>query len=201
MNKSEFIDALSVQLAGLPKDDVAHWLEYYTEMLDDRIEEGMSEREAVASMGEPKDVAKEILGQTSLAKLIKNKIKPKRKLRTWEIVLICVGAPIWIPLAISAIAVFFSALAVLFAGFVSLWAVEVALVVNAFSDVVASVLFLVTGATYQGLLLLGAGLVCAGLAYFGFFLCKWLTVLLVKACKAFLLFVKSLFVKKEASDE
>ena len=197
MKKSEFIDALSAELRGLPKDDVARWLEYYTEMLEDRIEEGMSEKEAVASLGEPKGVAKEILGQTSFAKLIKNKVKPKRKLRTREIVLICIGAPVWVPLVISAVAVFFSALAVLFAGFLSLWAIEISLAVGAISSIAGGVLFLVTGSVYQGLLLFGAGLVCAGLAYFGFFLCKWLTVLLLKACKAFLLFVKSLFVKKE----
>ena len=201
MKKIEFISELARHLAGLPQEDAAHWLEYYTEMLDDRIEDGMSEEEATASLGDPKAIARQILSQTPFTKLIKNKIKPKHKLRVWEIVLICVGAPIWIPLAISAIAVFFSALAALFAGFVSLWGVELALAANGLASVVCGVLFLITGGTYQGFLLLGGGLVCAGLAYFGFFLCRWLTVLLVKACKAFLLFVKSLFVKKEASDE
>lgn len=197
MKKIEFISELARHLAGLPQEDAAHWLEYYTEMLDDRIEEGMSEKEAVASLGDPKDIAKEILGQTSFAKLIKNKIKPKRKLRVWEIVLICVGAPIWIPLVVSVLAVFFSALAALFSGFVALWAVELALAANGLASVVCGVLFLIIGGTYQGFLLLGGGLVCAGLAYFGFFLCRWLTVLLVKLCKLFVLFVKSLFVNKE----
>ena len=38
MKKIEFISELARHLAGLPQEDAAHWLEYYTEMLDDRID-------------------------------------------------------------------------------------------------------------------------------------------------------------------
>ena len=80
MKKNEFLQELSMEILGLPQEDVEHWLEYYTEMLEDRIEEGMSEQEATAALGDPKAIARQILAQTPFTKLIKNKIAPKRKL-------------------------------------------------------------------------------------------------------------------------
>lgn len=198
MNKAEFLQELAMEILGLPQEDTEHWLEYYTEMLEDRIEDGMSEQEAVASLGDPKGIARQILAQTPFTKLIKNKIKPKHKLRVWEIILIALGSPIWLALAFSALAVFFSVFVSLWAaGVVSIWAAEFALAVSGLVGVLFSFFLVGTGATYAGVLLLGGGLVCAGLAYFGFFLCRWLTVLLAKLCKLFVLFVKSLFVEKE----
>ncbi len=197
MNKTEFLQELAMDILGLPQDDVEHWLEYYAEMLEDRIEEGMSEEEATASLGDPKTIARQILSQTPFAKLIKNKIKPKHKLRVWEIILVVLGCPIWLALGIAALAGFFSVFVSLWAGIVSIWAGELALAVSGIAGVLFSFFLIGTGTTYQGLLLLGGGLFCAGLAYFGFFICKWLTVLLCKLCKLFVLFVKSLFVEKE----
>ena len=197
MKKAEFIKALALEICGLPQEDAERWLEYYTEMLDDRIEEGMHEKEAVASLGTPKNVAKEILAQTPFARLIKNRVRPKRKLRAWEIVLVVLGSPIWLTIAVSLAAAFFAIFASLWAGIVSVWAAELSVAVCGLAGVLFSFFLVGTGSVYQGLLLLGVGLFCAGLSYFGFFLCKWLSVLLAKLCKAFLLFVKSLFVEKE----
>ena len=197
MKKADFLQQIARGVAGLPQADVDRWLEYYSEMLEDRIEDGMSEEAAIAALGTPDEVVKQILAQTPLTALIKNRIKPKRKLRVWEIVLVCVGSPIWLSLAIAAAAVFFSAFVVLWACIASVWAVEVALAASGLACTLGSSLFFVTGGAYQGLLILGGGLVCVGLGYFGFFLCRLLTVLLAKLCKAFLLFVKSLFVEKE----
>lgn len=197
MNKCEFLTRLALELKGLPREDAERWLEYYREMLEDSIEDGMSEEEAVASLGDPANIVKEILSQTSLTKLIKNKVSLKRKLRVWEIILICVGSPIWGALAISAAAVFFSVFVSLWAVIVSLWAVELSLAVSGVAGILGMIFGAITGRMHQGLLLLGGGLVCVGLGYFGFFLCKWLTVLLCKVCKLFWLFVKFLFVSKE----
>ena len=197
MKKTEFLQELSLDILGLPQEDVERWLEYYTEMLEDRIEDGMSEEEAVTSLGDPKAIARQILAQTPFAKLIKNKIRPKRKLRVWEIILICVGSPIWVSLAVSVAAAFFSVFVSLWAVIVSLWATELAVAVSGLGGILLTFFFVGTGFTHQGFLLLGGGLFCGGLAYFGFFLCKWLTGLFIKLCTLFLLFVKSLFVEKE----
>ena len=197
MNKNEFLQELSMDILGLPQEDTEHWLEYYAEMLDDRMEDGMSEEAAVASLGDPKGIARQILAQTPFRKLIKNKIAPKRKLQVWEIVLVVLGSPIWLAIAVSLAAAFFAIFASLWAGIVSVWAAELSVVVCGLAGVLFSFFLVGTGSVYQGLLMLGGGLFCAGLAYFGFFACKCLTVLLGKLCKLFVLFVKSLFVEKE----
>ena len=49
MNKQEFLVQLRNALSGLPKDDIEERIEFYSEMIEDRIEEGLSEEEAIAS--------------------------------------------------------------------------------------------------------------------------------------------------------
>lgn len=47
MNKQEFLVKLRKGLSGLPKEDIEERLTFYSEMIDDRMEEGLSEEEAV----------------------------------------------------------------------------------------------------------------------------------------------------------
>ena len=198
MNKCEFLTRLALELKGLPREDTERWMEYYKEMLDDRIEDGMSEEEAVASLGKPDKIVKEILVQTSFTKLIKNKLKPSRKLQVWEIVLICLGSPIWVSLAVSVAATIFSVFVSLWAVIVSLWVTELSLAVSGVAGVLGTILSIALGRGYQGVLLLGGGgLFCGGVAYFGFYSCINLTKLFARVNKKCWLFVKSLFVAKE----
>lgn len=59
MTKSEFILSLTEALSQLPGSERGRILEYYEEMIDDRIESGMNEEEAVAAMGSIDDILKE----------------------------------------------------------------------------------------------------------------------------------------------
>nr|AHF25199.1 putative secreted protein [uncultured bacterium Contig1578] len=61
MNKSEFLDRLNHCLAALPAQEKARLNDYYAEMIDDRVENGMSEEEAVAALGDPVALAGELL--------------------------------------------------------------------------------------------------------------------------------------------
>ena len=61
MNKTEFIFELGKRLEGLPKEDIIEKLSFYSEMIDDRIEDGASEEEAIAGLGSPEKVAEEII--------------------------------------------------------------------------------------------------------------------------------------------
>ena len=51
MNKQEFLSGLRKGLCGLPQDDIEERLSFYGEMIDGRIEEGLSEEEAVSEIG------------------------------------------------------------------------------------------------------------------------------------------------------
>ena len=123
MTKQEFLEKLEASLDGLPKDDIAERISFYSEMIDDRIEEGLSEEDAVADIGSIDDIVFEMLKETSIAKLVKEKIKPNRKLKTWEIVLLWAGSPVWFPLLIVAAAVVFSLYVSVWAIIISFWAV------------------------------------------------------------------------------
>lgn len=57
MTKKEFLDALLPQLRRtLPADDVVGAMEYYEECINDRMEDGLSEEEAVQSLGSIDDI-------------------------------------------------------------------------------------------------------------------------------------------------
>ena len=60
MTKQEFLSRLREGLSGLPEDDIAERLTFYGEMIDDRIEDGLSEEEAVAEVGSVDDIAAQI---------------------------------------------------------------------------------------------------------------------------------------------
>ena len=94
MKKDEFLLELRSQLVGLPKEDVDNRIAFYSEMIDDRIDEGKSEEEAVAEVGGVDKVVEDIAADTPLTTLVKEKVKPKRSLRVWEIILIAVGIPL-----------------------------------------------------------------------------------------------------------
>ena len=108
MTKIEFILALKERLGGLPNGEILDRLTFYTEMIEDRIEDGLTEEEAVADIGSVDEIAAQITSEISLFKLAKEKIKPKRKLKGWEIALIALGSPIWVALIVSAFAVIIS---------------------------------------------------------------------------------------------
>ena len=88
MNKQEFLMRLSKGLSGLPKDDVEERLSFYSEMIDDRIEDGLSEDAAVSEIGDVDKIISQIIRETPITKLAKEKFKPSRALRAWEIVLL-----------------------------------------------------------------------------------------------------------------
>ena len=105
MNKNEFIEALREKLAGLPQEDIEKAAEYYGEMIDDRIDNGEAENEAVVSVGSVDAAAENIIGEASLPKLIKERVRPKQPAKAWEIAMLIIGSPVWASLLIAALAV------------------------------------------------------------------------------------------------
>ena len=123
MNKQEFLKELRGRLAGLPEEDIDERLTFYGEMIEDRMEEGLSEAEAVSAIGSVDEIVTQTIADIPLAKIAKERIKPKRRLKAWEIVLLTVGSPIWFSLGIAAVSVVFALYVSLWAVIISLWAV------------------------------------------------------------------------------
>lgn len=103
MTKQEYLSAIRGKIRKMPADDIDKFMDYYSEMIDDRMEDGLSEEDAVADMDAPDDVVDQILADMPLTKLVKEKIKPSHRLKAWEIILLILGSPIWAPLLLTAI--------------------------------------------------------------------------------------------------
>lgn len=199
MNKLDFLLRLKEALAGLPKDELEERLNFYSEIIDDRIEEGFSEEEAVAVTGSVEEIAAQVVAETPLVKIAKERIKSKRRLSVGEIVLLALGSPIWLSLGIAAFAVILSLYISLWAVIISLWAVFASFAACSIGGVLSCVVFIVDGNGASGLAMLSAGIVCAGLAIFMFYGCKAATKGTLILTKKIAIWTKNCFIKKEVA--
>lgn len=199
MTKLKFLLELNDRLSGLPKSEVEERLSFYNEAIEDRMEEGLSEEEAVAAVGSAEEVAAQIISETPLIKVAKEKIKPKRKLRVWEIVLLAVGSPIWVSLLAAALAVVISLYAAVWSVVAAFWSVFGAFVGGAIGGVAWGVWFMVLDKIPVGIAIIGAGVTLAGLAIFAFFGCLAATKGVVWLTKKAVLGIKFCFIGKEKS--
>ncbi len=197
MNKQEFLIELRKSLQGLPQEDIEERLTFYREMIEDRIEEGLSEEEAVSAAGTVEEIASQVVAETPFTKIAKERVKPKRRLNALEIVLLVLGSPIWVSLGIAAVAVIFSVYVSLWSVIISLWSVFASLVGCAFAGIVAGVSFMYFKSILTGVVMLSASLVCAGLSIFAFYGCKAVTDGIILLTKKFALWIKNCFIKKE----
>ena len=201
MNKQEFLEELRKGLSGLPHDDVEQSIDFYNEIISDHMEEGLTEEEAIADVGRIEDIVSQIISEITLPKLVKEKVKSKRALRVWEIVCLILGSPIWLSLLIAALAIVLSVYIVMWSVIISLWAIEGAVVGCALGGVLSSVIFIIQGYTPQGLCMLGAGLVGAGVSILLCFGCKEATKWILLLTKKMALVIKSQFIRKGNENE
>ena len=197
MNKKEFLVQLRMGLSGLPQDDIEERLAFYSEMIDDRMEEGLSEAEAVCAMGSVDSVVAQILADIPLTKLVKEKVKPNRMLKTWEIVLLVLGSPIWLSLLIAVFAVFLSVYVVIWSAVVALWSIDVSFAACSLGGIISAAIFVFQENILTGIAMLGAGICCIGLSVFLFFGCIAVTKGILLLTKKITLGIKTLFVGKE----
>ena len=200
MNKNSFLEELRRRLSGLPQSDLDERLEFYSEMIDDRVEDGLSEEEAVAGIGTVDEIVDQILSEIPLSALVKEKVRKGRRLRIWEIVLLVLGSPVWIPLLIAAFVVCLAFYIVLWAVMISIWAVDLSLAVGAVGGVLLAVYLLFTGGLIKTAFMLGTAILCAGLAILLFQGCKVLTKGLLILTKKMLLGIKNMVIGKEAAE-
>lgn len=197
MNKLDFLLALETALSQLSDEDRQASVEYYAELIEDRIDDGMAEADAVASLGSAEQIAEQILMDMPLSKLVKSKVKTHRRLRGWEIVLLILGFPLWFPILISVLAVIFSIYVSLWSVVISLYAVFASLAASAVGAVLGGIVLCAFSGIPQGLFLAGTGLICGALALFFLPVCNLAAKGAVWIGKKLLQGIKSCFVRKE----
>ncbi len=193
MKKYDFLEKLEELLSGLPRCDIDSSVEYYGEMIDDKIEEGLSEEEAVDAIGTPEKIAEDILRETPPSKTVSKPVSPKTRRSGMNITLLILGFPLWLPLLIAAFAVVFSIVIALWSVVVSLWATFVALIVSSVACLIVSIIGLFTGQLVHGLALLATALIVGGISLFVYMGCIaltrgmwWLTKVIFRAIKRML---------------
>ena len=174
MDKFEFITELRAKLWALPEEDKQRSVDYYSEMIDDRMEDGLSEAEAVAAIGDLDEIVQQILSETphfpAAVKKEEEQKKQKRKVSWWEMLLLVLGFPVWGSLLIAVSAVIFSV-------WISLWSVVIALYATAFALAACAIGLPVAAFSLmwihhygEGAVLVGGALICAGSAILVFLL-------------------------------
>lgn len=199
MNKQAFLTRLRRGLSQLPEDAQEEQLNFYREMLDDRMEEGLTEEEAVKELGNLDHILAQIYAEIPRSPLANKEITPKRPLKPWEIVLLTLGSPIWLSLLVAGFAVLLSFAVSLWAVVISLWASFAGLAASSMGLLAGGAVFLIRGQVLNGLAVIGGGLVVAGLSLFFFLGCKAVTKLALKLCKNLPQALKKFFARKEES--
>ena len=138
MRKQEFLTNLEERLSGLPSKEVKERLSFYSEMIDDRVDEGVSEEEAVSALGSLDGITSQIIAEMPLNKMVKHKMDPLRRIKAWEIILLALGSPIWRSLLIALFSLVLAFYVTLWSLGISLWAVFASLVACAFGGVVGA---------------------------------------------------------------
>ncbi|MBQ9841524.1 MAG: DUF1700 domain-containing protein [Clostridia bacterium] len=195
MTKLEFLSQLERALSALPAAERADRLDFYREMIDDRMEEGLTEQQAVEAIGSVDTVVAQIAADIPLATLVKQRIKPRR-LSGLAVTLLVVGSPVWLSLLIAAAAVALSLYVSLWAVVISLWSAFAAVVGAAFGGLVGGTVLAVTGYVPSGLALVAAALVCGGLAILMFFGCRAVSRGLVRLTAVSMTALKKRLVRK-----
>ena len=89
MTKMEFLKKLANALSDLESDEKEKFLSYYREIIEDRIENGLREIDAVAEMESIPVITERILSDVSVIETSKTKLHPL------TLALIFVSFPLW----------------------------------------------------------------------------------------------------------
>ena len=172
MTRNEFITSLSARLQGIPGTERQKALDWYSELICDRMEE-MPEADAVSGIGSVDEIADEILSQyrqnttavhSSDGTEPQSRRSPDKGVNTALVIFVAaVLSPIWLPLLIVGLSLAFVAVVLVWCAVVTVGVMLVsAAAVGAVGLVYGFWALFVINPAY-GLLVLGTALISAGL--------------------------------------
>ncbi len=160
MNKHAFLHALLQSLSPLPQAEREKAYAFYAEMIDDSMEDGMSEEEAIQKLGGLDEIVERIIAETPIKALIQSRVE-RRNRSLLTILLLVFGFPVWFPVLATVLTVLLVLFAVLWIAALCLWLVSA-------SSAAAALLSCVGFFSFPGvslkLIFLGSALACAGCA-------------------------------------
>ncbi len=201
MTKQEFLEKLRNKLKGLPCEEIEERLGFYAEMIEDRVEEGFSEEDAVEQIGSVDEIATQIISETSLAKIVKERVRPKNKISLWRIVMWLVFSPVWLPLVIVGTALFIVCYVLIWVLIIVLWTVFITFAASFVGGVACAIAQIAEGNIIPGIALIGAAMVLAGLAIAMLYICRLASKGGAKLTKRIMLSVKNRFIGRRKDDD
>ena len=197
MKKEEFLGELRSRLSGLPGEAIEERVQCYGELVDHRMETGLTEEEAVAGIGSINETVGQIMSEIPLTQLVKRRVDPKEKHSTGKIVALILLFPIWFPLFITFFSVFVSLYITAWVLWAAFFFVAVAFVVAAVGSVLAAVGYAIAGRPMGGIFMIGLALILAGVSLIIFLLDVGILKGMVALTKKLALGIKRIFVKTE----
>ena len=153
MKKEAFLQALEGRLEGMSADERARALEFCAESIDDRVEDGMAEEDAVAALGNVEDVARGLLADRPLGAVVRERVR--REGDAGRIVLLILASPF----LLSFFAIGLSVYIVLWSLMLTIYAVLWSLLIAGAACALGGVALMFMQGAAPGLCVCGAGLV------------------------------------------
>lgn len=170
MTTTEFLRILTREIDVLPAMEAQRAITYYRELIEDRIEDGMSESEAVASMEDISVIAQQILsehedGLKNTKTITKECVEHSE---IWRKVLIICTSPLWISLLLTFILMVFSIYLLIWCMIFTIYAIAAVFGICSLAGMIAFI-FDITSHTPLAMVELGIALFSMGALLLSFY--------------------------------
>lgn len=165
MSKKEFLESLGRLLKSLGKSEREKSLSYYNEIIDDYMEDGYTEQQAVEQIGNPGLIAQEILEEQRT----QTKEPMSRGMKGLIAVLLVLGFPVWGSLVLAGFCIVLSAVLLVLSAYIVIWCIPVCTGAASVAGLILSVVSMGGAAIIifqnpaAGVIQLGVGMSSAGI--------------------------------------
>ena len=165
MSKEEFLGSLNRLLKSLGKSEREKSLSYYNEIIDDYMEDGYTEEEAVEQIGSPGQIAQEILKEQQT----QMKTPMSRGMKGLIAVLLVLGFPLWRSLVLAGFCLVLSAVLLVLSAYIVIWCIPICTGAVSVAGLILSVVSMGGAAVIifqnsaAGVIQLGVGMSSAGI--------------------------------------
>jgi uncharacterized membrane protein len=165
------------------------------------MEDGASEEEAVASLGTPEAIARDLQANQPFSTIIKRKVEDYKERRSSEntalvIVLLIVLFPFWFPVLMSGLGVLVGLFATIGGIIVAFWAASIAIGIGGIGLIIASAFGFATSYIPTGFFSIGSGIALIGLSIIAVIISIYATKGIIKLMGIIIHSIKKLFVRR-----
>ncbi len=177
MDKNKFFKELKKELLAINYADSESLIEYYKEIINDLVDSGKCEIDAVAELGSPKEIAQRAMEESG-GEQVKSAVKADKKqkcfyrdengkFKTMWLVLIIVGSPLWFSIGCGVLGVGIGVICAIFSLVIALYATVSACALSGIVVFGYGIVGMFENVGF-GLMVMGGGLIAFALGIVGF---------------------------------